>query len=364
MAEALLVQPDERFIRNVVNSGGGDLKKCFQCATCSVVCSLSPEDSPFPRKQMIEAQWGMKEQLVADPAIWLCHNCGDCTTQCPRGARPGEVFGALRQQAIEHFAFPNFLGRWASNPKALLALLLLPILIFGYVALTAPPFDSARSREFADMFPLGFLEPLFFIVSGLAVLAFAIGIARFVKALRASGADGPILSGLVPALGEIATHKRFTNCTEQKNRYWGHLLTLWGFVGLAVMGTAVGIGTMVGVMHTPLALNDPWKIFANICAVIILIGSVILLVERVRDPVKRAASTYFDWLFLLTLVAVVLTGILSQLLRLAQAVTIMYPVYFVHLVLIFALFLYAPYTKFAHLTYRTVAMAAARKRQT
>jgi quinone-modifying oxidoreductase subunit QmoC len=58
------------------------------------------------------------------------------------------------------------------------------------------------------------------------------------------------------------------------------------------------------------------------------------------------------------LLGVVVTGIASELLRLWQA-PVMYGIYYVHLVLVFALFLYAPYTKFAHLLYRTLAMAAA-----
>jgi len=36
MAERYLVEPDVGFINEVVNLGGGDVKKCFQCATCSV----------------------------------------------------------------------------------------------------------------------------------------------------------------------------------------------------------------------------------------------------------------------------------------------------------------------------------------
>ena len=144
-----------------------------------------------------------------------------------------------------------------------------------------------------------------------------------------------------------------------KNWSLGHLLTMWGFVGLGVVGTVTGIGTMVGVLRTPLALTSGLKIFANLSAVVILCGGVILLLERVRDPIKRVASNYFDWFFLLTLVGVALTGILSELMRLAQFAAWMYPIYFVHLVLIFALFLYAPYSKFAHLAYRTVAVASA-----
>jgi len=87
----------------------------------------------------------------------------------------------------------------------------------------------------------------------------------------------------------------------------------------------------------------------------------VLLVNRVSDPVKRAHSTYFDWFFLIVLTGIALTGLSSELLREFQ-VSFMYPVYFVHLVLVFMLFVYAPYSKLAHLAYRTVALAAMRKR--
>lgn len=357
----LVIQPDTRFIQDVTGSGGGDLKKCFQCATCSVVCTLSPDEAPFPRKQMIEAQWGLKDKVVGDPAIWLCHNCGDCTTNCPRGARPGDVFGALRREAIKHFCWPAFMGRAANSPKALLLLVLIPVLLFGGLLLGSPEVASAE-MEFADEFPLIWLEGLFFAICGLVTLGFVIGVARFVKALRAAGADGPILAGLGPALVEIMLHKRFADCAAERNRYWGHLLTMWGFAGLAAVGTIIGFGVMAGVIHTPLEMTDPLKIFANICSVVILIGGLILLADRLKDPVKRAASTYFDWFFLLMLLGIVCTGITSQFLRLAQT-TFMYPVYIVHLVLVFMLFVYAPYSKLAHLVYRTVAMAAARRKQ-
>lgn len=360
MHEALLVQPDTRFIHDVMASGGGDLKKCMQCGTCSAVCTLAPDDAAFPRKQMLDAQWGLKDMLVGDPAIWLCHNCGDCTTYCPRGARPGDVFGALRQKAIEHFAFPRFLGKMAGSPKALVALLLPPALIFWGVARWAPKAGPSPDLEFANVFPIPVLEALFFGLSGLVLVILGVGLTRLLRALKASGAGGIVPATLLAALVEIMTHERFSQCSKHKYRRLGHLLTFWGFAGLAFTGTVVGIGTMAGIMRTPLALTSLWKIFANISAVTILSGSLILLTDRIKDPEQRAASTYFDWFFLVTLTGVVLTGISSELLRLAHAAGIMYGVYFVHLVLIFALFLYAPYSKFAHFAYRTLAVAAAK----
>ena len=358
MASALLVQPDTKFIHDVMQGGGGDLKKCYQCATCTSVCELSTERQPFPRKQMVEAQWGLKEPLMADPAVWLCHNCGDCTAKCPRGARPGQVMGAIRGEVIKQFAFPQFMGTLVSSPGALPLLLVLPVLILLAIAVWPVHAGPLPGWEFAFMFPQARLETLFFTVGALVGFAFAVGAVRFLEALRASGADGPILPALVPVLAEIVTHRKFSQCTVEKNRYPGHLLVFSGFVGLAVVGTVIGIGTMLGVMHTPLATFSPFKVFANVCALVAFVGAMLLIVGRIKDREGRTASTYFDWFFLLVLANVVFTGILSEALRLAQNQAWMYPVYFVHLTLILALFLYAPYSKFAHFVYRTVALAA------
>lgn len=359
MPETLLVEPDTAFIANVMASGGEDLKKCYQCATCSTVCTQSPADAPFPRKQILKAQWGLKQQLVADPAIWLCHDCGDCTANCPRGGRPSDILAAVRQQVITCLSFPSVLGRLTANPKALPLLMLLPVLIFAAIAYWSPVRSHAGPYEFADVFPIAVLEPLFFAVAGFVLLAFAVGIARMVRAFGAVDPGRSIVRGLPAAVTEIATHKRFAKCGAEQKRRTGHLLSLYGFAGLALVGTAVGIATMASVMHTPLALTNPWKIFANLSAVVILAGSSLLLVDRLRDSKKRKSSGFFDWFFLLLLFLVVVTGIASELLRLMQAVTVMYWVYGVHLVLIFSLFISAPYSKFAHLAYRTVALALA-----
>jgi quinone-modifying oxidoreductase subunit QmoC len=124
------------------------------------------------------------------------------------------------------------------------------------------------------------------------------------------------------------------------------------------VGAIVGMGSLSGLIHTPLSLLNPLKLLANISTVVIAAGLIVMLVERTGSREGRGPNTYFDWFFLLTLAGIVFTGLLSQILRLGESATLMYPVYFVHLVLIFCLFLYGPYSKFSHFIYRTIAMAA------
>jgi len=136
------VQPDLKFVQKIVDNGGGSVKRCFQCATCSVVCTLSPKDKPFPRKEMLWAQWGLKDRLVGDPDIWLCHHCGDCTVHCPRGAKPGETLQAVRASVISELSFPKVLAEALNRPKLFPALLLMPMLLLGVEKLFRPEADA------------------------------------------------------------------------------------------------------------------------------------------------------------------------------------------------------------------------------
>ena len=79
---------------------------------------------------MMYAQWGMKDKLISNPDIWLCHQCSDCTAYCPRGAKPGEVLGAIRKMAIANYSVPGALAKMVGNSKYLLMLFAVPIVIF------------------------------------------------------------------------------------------------------------------------------------------------------------------------------------------------------------------------------------------
>ncbi len=130
MSEATVIKPDLKFVNEIIKGGGESLKKCYQCATCSVVCNVTPEGNPFPRKEMVLAQWGQKDKLIASADVWLCHQCSDCTAYCPRGAKPGEVLNAIRKQSIKEVALVPLFAKIANGPEAHLASVRYPAAIF------------------------------------------------------------------------------------------------------------------------------------------------------------------------------------------------------------------------------------------
>lgn len=377
------VTPDLQFVNAIVKGGGESLKKCYQCATCSVVCNLTPADKPFPRKEMINAQWGLKYKLFGNPDIWLCHQCSDCTAYCPRGAKPGEVLNAVRKLSIENYAVPKFLGKAVGSPGALIPLLAIPTVIFLVILAGLGHLNLASIRNeageiaYSALLPSLYIDGVFVPVFLFAVVSLLIGVTRYWKDMvQAAGVKpkGSIGSAISATIGEILTHKRFEKCNVTISRKLAHMLVFFSFIGLAIT-TAWAImylygppimkfmgmepfGWMLG--ESPYPLTDPLKWLANISAIMLLVGIFMVINNRKKNEEKAGKGGYYDWLFIYIVFAVMATGIFSEVVRLADIAALAYVIYFAHLVVVFFLFAYAPFSKMAHMLYRATAMVFAK----
>lgn len=384
-----LVEPDLEFIRYVKKAGGDTLKKCYQCATCSVVCPLSQDKKPFPRREMLLAQWGMKDELLSDANVMLCHQCGDCNTYCPRDAKPGNVLGAIRAYAYTHYGFPQGLARMVSDSKNLPLIIGLPaalVLFVWYLSggMHLPKGAIDFGQFFGEGHFLGFTKTVL-IIDALMLPAFLFAIFAAYKGVSAmwckmstqvdgGGAFRPsvvqfVTDFLWPSVTEIVQHTRFKKCTTNAARATGHMPLVLAFIGLFIV-TNYGFvrkdifGMFNPALHGPLSLMDPFKILANISAVAMIVGIFILWSNRKKDEAATgAAATFYDWFLIYEIAAVGITGIAAEITRLAGMVVPAYLSYYLHLVSVFMLFLYMPYTKFAHMVYRTFAMAFEKYRE-
>jgi quinone-modifying oxidoreductase subunit QmoC len=109
-----------------------------------------------------------------------------------------------------------------------------------------------------------------------------------------------------------------------------------------------------------LPIWDPVKIVGNLGGIALLVGLAQTLSLRRRRPLVSGKSSYSDWFFSGLLALTALSGFATEILRYA-GVRIAYPAYAVHLVFVFGLFAYFPFSKFAHAMYRPAALAFARQ---
>jgi len=93
---------------------------CFTCSECSCDCPLTFERSVFDPQWIFRmANYGLYDELLNSPAIWLCVECGRCTEACSQLVKGHTFIPSLRQLAVDMgFADPGFVFRLyeASKP--------------------------------------------------------------------------------------------------------------------------------------------------------------------------------------------------------------------------------------------------------
>jgi quinone-modifying oxidoreductase subunit QmoC len=357
MENVLQITSDHRFIRQVKSLGGAALKECMQCGACSVICRLSPDENPFPRKEMLWASWGMKDRLIGDPDLWLCHQCGDCSATCPRGVQPATVLSALRHLNYLEYSSPRFLAEWLSKPAYLPLVVAIPALIILLILWMAGTLSVPDGPvDYSKLFPHPLLNGTFASLVILVLIAYWSGFRRFIRDIR-KNQRGKIKNQkeirFFDQLKDILLHTQFRKCQTNRLRSLAHILVFSGFLVL-LMVTLVAIVNVL-FFDYPMNFLHPAKIAGNLGGLALVTGTMIMIWQRLFRKDTIGPSTYSDWSFLFFLLLLAVSGILTEWARFGNW-SAAYVIYFIHLVLVWIVIIYAPYTKFGHFVHRVTVL--------
>ncbi len=374
MTKEAPIRPDTALIERLMRMGASDLKKCMQCATCTSACKLSTDEYPFPRKQVLAAQWGLKDELLEDPSPWLCFYCGQCSKTCTRGAKPGEIMMALRRYLTSEYdwtGLSRFLYRSAVGEIGVLLLVALLVVglftvpaSFGFRLLSQSgpaPLANVMLDKFAPKHVVHIADMLLAVLLGALLLVNA---GRMFKRLTARHpiparfyfrhAAGLLVQGV--------TQIRWKGCQDgDAMRNWiRHLALVTGY------GT---IFTLVVVFLPWFQVENSgvhWTAILGYYATAILLATTAwMLFDRITKRTEMHRFSHLsDWMFPVLLFLTAASGILVHILRRMDRPMPTYEMYMVHLAIaVPMLVVEVPFGKWAHLLYRPLAIFIAEARE-
>ncbi len=90
---------DPDFTAEFIDAGIETVKHCFQCGTCSGSCP-SGRRTPYKVRQIVrKCLLGLKEEVIADDALWMCTTCYTCQERCLRSVKIVEIIKKARNVA-------------------------------------------------------------------------------------------------------------------------------------------------------------------------------------------------------------------------------------------------------------------------
>lgn len=348
------------------------VNSCFQCGNCTAVCPLAEDSAGFPRRLIRMAQVGMERELLASEELWRCYACGECTRTCPREADPAEFMAAARSYAISRYDLTGLASQANRSAFGSLLIFILFSVVFGLL-LASKENPAGPQAPLFDFIPGVWIHNIgftLFVLVGLCAVFGMISMAwRFLAerrregaTLRAAALPGAVLSALVDAL----LHRRFLTCDAEDETQTAPeplYLRAW-FVHAAVMGgfLAMLLATTFDFLFKPIGSPvPPWysmRLLGAAGGIVCLYGLAIVLLRRIRAaeaPWRKSSAA--DWFFPLLLTATVLTGLVTEVAVYAPIGSLGHVIFFIHVVLAMDLVALLPFTKFAHVLYRTLALA-------
>jgi ferredoxin len=354
----MAIRVNPKLIDQLERYGADDVKNCYHCGNCSAVCPHTDETYIFPRRSMRLLQMGLERKLEASLLPWLCYYCGQCSEQCPRDAEPGETMMSLRRWLISRYDVTGLARRFYESRLFELGATILVALVTAF-GLLLYGFSHGNIGIYDG--PGAFLPVraihLFDYVLLATVLAFlGVNVLRMwwlvmVKSREISVPFWLYLKRIYLLPVHFVTQMRYAQCGER----WSwliHLGIVFGYVTMLVL-----IVFYLESFQAGPSIHWGVHVFGYLASIGLLGATAYLVYSRAGKRRTQHRYTQFsDWTFLLLLLAVAATGVLQHLShRLGSPMTANI-VYVVHLSAVVAWFSRYPFTKWAHIVYRPLAM--------
>lgn len=368
---------DPDFLSEFKKYGEVNIESCFNCGNCTAICPLSTETDNFPRRVIRLAQLGLSERLLQSKELWSCYYCGECTQTCPRQADPGEFMATARRYAIAKYDRLGLAKLLYTSPVLSVIFLVALAVVFGGFLYSQSGSMPDGSLDLFAFIPSPLIHNLGLILGGIvAITALAGMVTMAVDVGKAAnlpkGARLNWLSALWDTLVlEVLSQKRYRQDCETYagddpwylRKWYLHATVLWGFIGLFVATALDYLLELINVKPTGtwVPIWNPIRLLGTVAGLFLLYGTTMLIIKRW----KKAGESYqhsrpSDWSFLILIWLAGATGFLLEIaIYLPRAYNWSYWMLLVHLVVVGELLLLAPFTKFAHAVYRTIALYVA-----
>jgi len=305
----------------------------------------------------------------------LCHDCRACYYACMY-APPHEfainipqVMSDVRIASYRRWSWPRLLAQSFTRRSVGIGLAAITAALVVLLALFLVSPEVLFSRHLGPGAFYEVIPYLAMVIPGVALFFYGIGVwvrggTRFWSetgsAQRQPGGLKALAGALADAFGLQYLNGGGPGCYYPEERPSAvrrvyHSFTFWGFLSCFTSTTLAAIYQDFFHWLPPYALTSAPVIFGVVGGAGLIIGTGGLIWFKLKsDPAPAAAgASTLDYVFLATLGLTALTGMLTLTFRATSALGSMLTL---HLALVAALFITAPYGKFVHFVYRSLAL--------
>ena len=355
-------------VQEVRKYGRFDVNACLNCGSCTIVCDLSNGEASFPRRPIQRALLGLRGSLMKSLEPWLCYDCGDCATACPRQAEPRESMMTLRRYLAGQYDLTGIASKilrskaWELISISFLFALIFTIAVLYHLYYVELPMTDlvSTSMGLEHMFnTIVYFTIAVFAIPVLLMTANAVRMHRFT--MHSTGSVKiPIRLYLIEArtlIAHMVSHKNMRKClTEiQKKRWVKHWL-----LGLAC---AVMCGVTLFFLKwfqtdELYPLYHPQRWLGYLATAIMIYVPADILIGRIRkhEQMNRFSESS-DFIFPVMLLLVAITGIAVHVFRYLEFAMACHYAYALHIAITVPLLVIEmPFGKWSHVLYRPLAI--------